>query len=107
MTASAAVPIALEPRRQAREVARIRSGPAHIRVEKGRLVEFCMDSQALANELIRLNGEVIQAIAANFAPSDRRQAVLDATHKVHAKAVAALNEWLTATDRYEHTAPIR
>lgn len=107
MNAPAAVAlIPLDQRRQAREVARIRSGPAHIRIEKGRLLEFCMDAQTLARELIEANAAAIQNLL-HLPPGPERDEAVRATHRVHEKAVAALNEWLAATDRYETTPPIR
>jgi hypothetical protein len=106
MTAVAhAAPIELTERRQARAVARIRSGPAHIRVEKGRLIAFCMDAQTLTRELIDANGAAIQNLL-HLPPGPERDEAVRATHRVHEKAVAALNEWLAATDRYEQTPPI-
>jgi hypothetical protein len=93
---------------RSRRVARVRSGPAHIHIEKRVLVEFCMDAQTLTRELMSRNAEVIRRLARAFPEaSAERQYVLDATHAVHEKAVAALNEWLAATDRYEHTPPVR
>lgn len=105
MTSTASAPIPLDEARARRSFPRVRSGPAHIRVEKGRLITFCMDAQTLTREVIQANAAAIQNLLHLPASPERDEAVR-ATHRVHDKAVEALNEWLAATDRYEHTEPI-
>ncbi|MDP9145927.1 MAG: hypothetical protein M3N43_14760 [Actinomycetota bacterium] len=93
-----AQPIFLEDRRRLRR--------PHIEVEHGALMATCMNATALARELIYANGSALENLRHLPAGPERDEAVR-ATHRVHDKAVAALNEWLAATDRYEQIKPTR
>lgn len=71
-----------------------------INVEQGQLMATCMNATALAREVIYANGAAVQNLQ-RLPPGPERDEAVRATHRVHDKAVQALNEWLTATDRYE------
>lgn len=86
-----AAPIVLAERRIRRPL---------IQVEQGQLMATCMNATALAREVIYANGAAVQNLR-QLPTGPERDEALRATHRVHAKAVQALNEWLMATARYE------